>query len=68
MFVCPALHFAVLQRIELKLGWVVGMDPTHTHTHTHTLLWSSFRSDPTKSQGSSRGHVALEIGCGHQLW
>ena len=57
-YACTVMRFVVLWGIELKLDMKVGDGPRG--------LWAYFWSDPTKSQRSSRGQVALEMSYGYQ--
>ena len=60
VYVCPAMHFAMLRRIELKLGMGVGDGPTR--------FVGIFSKGPTLGQRSSRGQSALEMPYGCQIW
>ena len=60
MGVCLAMHFVMLQGTELKLGIGVGGRPQ--------VLRAYFESDAIEGQRSSRGHVALEMTYGYQIW
>ena len=60
LYVCPAMRFAMLRGMGLKLGMGIGDGPRGSRAY--------FRSDPIKGQRSSRGQVALEIPYGYQIW
>ena len=58
MYVCPAMRFAKLRGMGLKLGMGIGDGPPR--------LKSIFSKWPP--QRSSSGQVALEMPYGYQIW